>query len=156
MRLDELNALDAGAAEREFLRCCGSERWAQRMAGARPFAHEEEMTAAADRIWASLDPADWLDAFASHPRIGERTRSAWERGEQAGVTGAARAGLDALNREYEARFGYIFIICAAGKGVDEIVAALERRLRNNPDDELRQAAEEQRQITRLRLSKLLT
>jgi OHCU decarboxylase len=155
MRLDELNGLDPAAAERELRRCCGSARWAARVAAARPFASLDEAGAAADRIWASLEPADWLEAFAAHPRIGERTRSTWEAGEQAGVTGA-RSSLESLNRAYERRFGYIFIVCAAGKAAGEIVAALERRLRNNAGDELREAAEEQRKITRIRLAKLIS
>ena len=60
-----------------------------------------------------------------------------------------------LNRDYEARFGHIFIVCATGKTGDEMLALLERRMRNNPDDELKTAAEQQRQITRLRLAKLI-
>ena len=68
----------------------------------------------------------------------------------------ARQRFVQLNREYEARFGYIFIICASGKSADEMLAALERRLTNDPGEELRMAAEEQRRITRLRLEKLLT
>ena len=60
-----------------------------------------------------------------------------------------------LNREYEERFGHIFIVCATGKTAEEMVALLRRRMRNNPDDELREAAEQQRQITQLRLRRLI-
>ena len=170
MRLQDLNALDDDAAARELLRCCGSSRWARAMAAARPFAGAEVMATASDTIWSSLDRADWLEAFAAHPKIGETSgsgasggsggagRSGWARQEQAGVAGAAeqtRRRLADANRDYEARFGYIFIVCAAGKTAQEVLALLGRRLRHDADEELRIAAEEQRKITQLRLRKLL-
>ena len=161
MRLEDLNALDPDSAVRELLQCCGSSRWARQMAAARPFASAGELMASADRYSGSLDRADWLEAFAAHPKIGagggDGARD-WSAQEQAGVAGAASATLrrfDNLNRDYEARFGYIFIVCATGKTGDEMLALLERRLRHRPGDELRIAAEEQRKITQLRLRKLL-
>ena len=69
---------------------------------------------------------------------------------------AVRDRLAEGNRHYEARFGYIFIVCATGRSAEEMLAMLERRLTNHPDDELRIAAEEQRTITRLRIAKLVT
>src|SRR5437870_1162910 len=166
MRLEELNALNPATAERELLRCCGSARWARMMASARPFGTADEMLAAADRIWSALGPDDWLQAFRAHPRIGESGgpdtsgRSGdWSDQEQAGVRTARDAVRDRLaqgNRHYEARFGYIFIVCATGRSAEEMLAMLERRLTNQPDDELRIAAEEQRTITRLRIAKLVT
>ena len=166
MRLDELNALDDAAAARELLRCCGSTKWAGRMAAARPFATVAAIEEAADRIWWGLDEIDWREAFAAHPKIGARTAAGakpagsegWSTEEQAGAAGAAAgvtARLAAANREYEARFGYIFIICATGKSAAEMLDALERRLANPPDRELRIAAGEQSRITRLRLAKLI-
>jgi 2-oxo-4-hydroxy-4-carboxy-5-ureidoimidazoline decarboxylase len=128
------------------------------MADARPFASIAEASEAADSLWGSLDRGDRLEAFAAHARIGQRTRSNWEAAEQsaaASATGAAHQELERLNREYEARFGHMFIVCASGRTADEILALLERRLGNNPDDELRVASEEQRQITQLRLARLL-
>jgi len=161
MPLSELNALDATAAARELLRCCGSTRWAEAMAAARPFPSLEAACERSDAIWSALDRDDWLEAFAAHPRIGARAGGSpgsaqWSSQEQAGVTDTSRARLARLNEDYEQRFGYIFIICASGKTGDEMLRALERRIGNNPDDEVREAAEEQRQIARLRLAKLLT
>jgi 2-oxo-4-hydroxy-4-carboxy-5-ureidoimidazoline decarboxylase len=160
MKLDEFNALDEESATREFLRCCGSTRWAREMAAVRPFESAEMMMASADATWARLERQDYLEAFAAHPRIGEsRGSGAWSQQEQSGMASAdqdARERLAQLNREYEARFGYIFIICATGRSAAEMAAALERRLHNAPADELRIAAEEQRTITRLRLEKLLS
>jgi hydroxyisourate hydrolase len=173
MRLADLNTLDDQAASRAFLRCCGSARWAAQMVAARPFAGVEALAASADAIWRALAEADWLEAFAAHPRIGSggagnkpggaggwggSAEAAWSDDEQAGVAGAAaqtRRRLEEANRDYEARFGYIFIVCATGKTGDEMLALLERRLRHRPGDELRIAADEQRKITQLRLGKLL-
>ena len=161
MQLAELNTLDAETAAGELLRCCGSTRWARAMTAARPFASVDAAAERSDAIWSSLDRDDWLEAFAAHPRIGERApasggTSRWSSDEQSGVADRSRERLSQLNRDYERRFGYIFIICATGKTGDEMLRALERRIGNNPDDEVREAAEEQRKIARLRLAKLLT
>jgi OHCU decarboxylase len=161
MRLADLNALDDRPAVGAFLRCCGSSRWARVMTDARPFADVAAMTAAAESTWWSLDRADWLEAFAAHPKIGASGgsgESGWSDQEQAGVAGAAeqtRRRLAAANRDYEVRFGYIFIVCATGKSADEMLVLLERRLRHDADEELRIAAGEQQKITQLRLRKLL-
>jgi OHCU decarboxylase len=130
------------------------------MTGRRPFASAEEVLAAADEIWGSLGASDWLEAFAAHPKIGDSSTSdrAAAR-EQSGVAAAGaelRARLAECNREYEARFGYIFIICAQGRSAGEMLESLERRLGNPAGEELRIAAAEQAKITRLRLNRLLT
>jgi OHCU decarboxylase len=156
MTLDELNR--SASADQAFLRCCGSTRWARAMSAARPFASATALTDAADTIWDGLAPADWREAFAAHPRIGDRTSDVWAGGEQAGAANASSdvsRRLAEANRAYEARFGYIFIVCASGKTAEEMLAIVERRMANDADRELRAAADEQRQITRLRLAKLL-
>jgi hydroxyisourate hydrolase len=162
MRLDDVNALDEESAARTLQRCCGSSRWAQAMVRARPFPSAAAMMDLGDAVWVSLDAADWFEAFAAHPRIGETSSgsgtSALEVVEQSGVRLAdadARRRLAEGNGQYEARFGYIFIVCATGKSVEQMLEILEARLKNDPHEELRIAAEEQRQITRLRLGKLL-
>src|SRR6185295_15367732 len=117
-----LNELPPEQAEAEFLKCCGSSSWAKRMVGERPFSDLEDVLAKADFIWASLSPEDWLEAFRSHPKIGEKkaeqTQStvakAWSAQEQAGTAHSADETMAALaegNREYAARFGFIFIVC---------------------------------------------
>jgi OHCU decarboxylase len=160
-----LNALPPEEAERELLACCGSRAWARRMAALRPFASPEEVREAAERVWWGLAPEDWREAFRSHPRIGEQKGAQPERGarwsaeEQAGVRGAedaVRAALAAGNHAYEARFGHLYIVCATGKGADEMLEILHARLDHDPDTELRVAAGEQAKITRLRLEKLLS
>jgi 2-oxo-4-hydroxy-4-carboxy-5-ureidoimidazoline decarboxylase len=156
--LEELNALDAASAARELLRCSGSTAWAARMSAARPFASAEAMGASADHIWSELTGADWREAFAAHPRIGGSGEGGWSASEQSRVATASAATLERLaakNRDYHARFGYIFIVCATGKSADEMLAMLEQRLTNDPETEIGIAAVQQRQITRLRLDKLL-
>jgi OHCU decarboxylase len=163
MSMTDLNALDEPAAVAAFLRCCGSSRWAQRMAAARPFADVAAVETGADAIWLALEPHDWREAFAAHPKIGAANPGAaeasdWARQEQASVAVAGHdtlRRLAAANRDYEARFGYIFIVCATGKTAGEMLALLEARLRHDAGEELPIAAEEQRQITRLRLNKLI-
>lgn len=162
----KLDTLDERAAYDELLRCCGSTKWAQAMVARRPFGDEASLTSAADELWRSLDRAAWLEAFAAHPRIGSQRdvakqsgpSRAWAEGEQAGARDAAASTLDALaeaNRAYEAKFGYIYIVCATGKSAEEMLDLCRARLAHAPEDELPVAAEEQRKITALRLKKLL-
>lgn len=163
---ERLNALPLAEAERELLKCCGSKNWARRTADNRPFQSAKELLADAERIWWSLEPHDWLEAFRSHPRIGESKGAqsasaeerAWAREEQSRARNAAPDTLHALtelNRTYEEKFGYIYIICATGKTSEEMLAVLRERLRNDPDKELPVAAGEQAKITQLRLEKLI-
>jgi OHCU decarboxylase len=164
--LDRLNALPPDNAVRELLTCCGSREWARRMAAARPFADEAALLERADEVWWALEERDWLEAFRSHPRIGEKKaeagqtsrEQAWSAGEQAGMSSAAAQTQRALaegNRAYDERFGFIYIVCATGKTADEMLALLRQRLGNDPAAELRVAAGEQSKITRIRLEKLL-
>lgn len=136
------------------------------MTARRPFSTVEELTRTASDVWWSLSQVDWLEAFRSHPKIGEKksaepvsTQSAnWSGQEQAGVANAARDTIDSLaqlNREYENKFGFIFIVCATGKSADEMLALLRQRLRNDDEVELPVAAAEQAKITELRLKKLI-
>jgi len=131
-----------------------------------PFTSVAELLSIADRVWWSLSEADWQEAFRAHPRIGEKKAAAaqsnaakrWSAQEQSGMAAAAAETIRELaerNREYEQRFGFIFIVCATGKSSDEMLAIINQRIKNDPATELSAAAEEQRKITRLRLEKLL-
>jgi OHCU decarboxylase len=155
----ELDALPRDAAVRQFLSICHSRRWAESMTDSRPFGDLEQLQRTADARWLGLAPGDWLEALAGHPRIGERGGAAevHSRQEQAGMDDAAqsvRAAIAAGNRQYEDRFGHIFLIAAAGRGPDEILGELTRRLDNTAEEEVRVAAEEHRRITRLRLERM--
>ncbi|MBW8877128.1 MAG: 2-oxo-4-hydroxy-4-carboxy-5-ureidoimidazoline decarboxylase [Acidobacteria bacterium] len=155
--LDRFNALPVDEAAERLLPCCGSRAWAHRMAESRPFQSLAELREKSDRIWRSLGGEDWREAFAAHPRIGEKG-SRWSEQEQAGARSADAqtiAELIAANRLYETRFDHIFIVCATGKTAAEMLGLLRARLGNDPETELRIAAEEQRKIINLRLEKLL-
>lgn len=156
--IDRLNALSGGEAEEALLACCGSRAWARQVAESRPFRDLADLEEKSDRIWRSLGREDWLEAFAVHPRIGE-PGSRWSEQEQAGAREADAQTLAELveaNRAYESRFDHIFIVCATGKSAGEMLGLLRGRLDNDPEAELRIAAEEQRKITHLRLEKLLS
>ncbi len=149
-----------------FSRCCGARRWVEGMVAARPFASWAHLLGTAEHIWWHLGDGDWREAFDHHPRIGASigtlrekfaNTAAWSSGEQSKVAQASEATLRALadgNRDYEARFGHIFIVCATGLTAETMLAHLRRRLPNAPDNELRIAAGEQAKITALRLAKL--
>ena len=164
------NHADEATALARMLACCGARRWAGAMVAMRPVQNQEELFSAADHIWATMEEPDWLEAFACHPRIGERTpaiagsQSAsrqsrqWSAQEQSGAALAASRVLEELargNAEYEQRFGFTYIVCATGKSADEMLSILNRRLSSGRAAELREAAEQQRQITHIRLRKWL-
>jgi len=159
------NNADEAAAMEAMIACCGSRRWARAMAALRPITDLAELSTAADRIWNTMEESDWMEAFACHPRIGTRRGSpvsarsaAWSRQEQSLTTGAAEHVLTKLaedNALYEKWFGFTYIVCATGKSADEMLEILEQRLANDRATELREAAEQQRQITQIRLGKWL-
>ncbi len=165
-----LSSLPDAEAAAELRACCASTRWVERMLSQRPFKSADEVFASAERIWNDLGRGDWLEAFAAHPRIGGQRDTgtggrghgaqgdAWSITEQAGVLGAAdevKARLAQVNRDYEARFGWIYLVCATGKSAEELLALAVARIANDPATELMVAAAEQAKITRLRLIRLL-
>jgi len=161
-RINRLNTRPATEAQAEFLNCCGSTVWARRMTEARPFSSVDQLKQAAERVWWSLKRQDWLESFSSHPKIGERkpesSSHGWSEQEQSGVRSASddtRRLMAQLNRDYEEKFGYIFIVCATGRSSDEMLTNLRERLQNSAEKELHMAAAEQAKITALRLEKLL-
>jgi 2-oxo-4-hydroxy-4-carboxy-5-ureidoimidazoline decarboxylase len=157
--LAAFNALPDTRAEEELLRCCGSKEWARKMAGFRPYESVNELHKTATDIWWALTEQDWLEAFTHHPRIGEGANAAgWARDEQSGTKDAASDVMKQLaraNKDYEHRFGHVFLIYATGKSADEMLGGLKQRLENDARTELRNAAAEQAKITKLRLEKLI-
>jgi len=165
--LEVWNRLSDGEAAQQILPCCGSQAWALGMAKRRPIQDEAALTAVSAEIWNRLSVDDWMEAFSKHPRIGERkapqsatTRSAsWSVQEQKGVASAQDSVLQSLaeaNREYETRFGRVFLVCATGKSASEMLELLRRRLQNDEATELKIASEEQCKITEIRLRKWLS
>ncbi|HXG00404.1 MAG TPA: 2-oxo-4-hydroxy-4-carboxy-5-ureidoimidazoline decarboxylase [Bacteroidota bacterium] len=167
MTLTELNALDEREVMELFRRCCGSRRWVQEMAAARPFATVDQLFRRAEEIWQRLSEDDWKEAFAHHPKIGDfqslrqkfAQTASWSENEQAAVRSASEEIVRRLaqgNRLYEQKFGHIFIVCASGKSAEEMLMLLEQRLHHSPEEEIVVAANEQARITRLRLEKVLS
>jgi 2-oxo-4-hydroxy-4-carboxy-5-ureidoimidazoline decarboxylase len=133
------------------------------VAAGRPYPDLVALRAAADAASRALTWADVAQALAAHPRIGHRPagpgrEAAWSRREQAGVAGAdaaARAARAAANREYEARFGHLFLVCASGRSDAELLAAARARLANDETTERAVVADELRRIAALRLDRLV-
>jgi 2-oxo-4-hydroxy-4-carboxy-5-ureidoimidazoline decarboxylase len=163
--LSAWNALDEDAAVAALLSCCAARRWAQAVVTRRPYVTEEDLFMAADSVWKAMEEPDWMEAFRAHPRIGERKAAhasaqstAWSRQEQASTDAAqveTMAELAAGNVCYEELFGFTYIVCATGKSAEEMLQILRRRLVSDRQSELREAAEQQRQITQIRLRKWL-
>jgi len=162
--LENWDRLEQETATEVLLPCNGSRAWAIGVVNLYPFETPEELFAASDKVWQALSEQDWQQAFDSHPRIGEHKAKAateqsleWSSGEQsaAQLTEDIQAALAAANREYEAKFGRIFIVCATGKTAAEMLAILQKRLANDPQTEVQEAAEQQRLITQIRLRKWL-
>ena len=163
--LAEWNTSDQASAMEAMIACCGARSWAAEMVARRPFPDPAGLSAAADEVWSRMQESDWMEAFSCHPRIGERTvphatsqSAEWSRQEQSSTTtakGELLAQLAELNSAYEGRFGFTYIVCATGKTTDEMLAILKQRLANDRETELREAAEQQRQIMQIRLRKWL-
>lgn len=159
------NSLDPVTAAREVLPCCGSHAWAVALASVRPIVDEPSLIETSSSVWLTLPEKDWREAFDSHPRIGQTHPQAhateeslcWSAQEQRTALSDENAGLalEEANRRYEQRFGRIFIVCATEKTVTEMLAILEARMKNDDATEFREAAEQQRQITQLRLHRWL-
>jgi 2-oxo-4-hydroxy-4-carboxy-5-ureidoimidazoline decarboxylase len=164
--LQVLNQAETEQAAQLLQQCCTSDSWIARVLEQRPFADADALRSAADTAWQHLDEADYLQAFEGHPKIGDvnslKAKYADTKqlaaGEQASVNSANETVISALaagNAAYEKKFGFIFIVCATGKSAGEMLALLQERLRNSREQELANAAEEQRKIFHLRLEKLL-
>jgi 2-oxo-4-hydroxy-4-carboxy-5-ureidoimidazoline decarboxylase len=167
MTLQQLNALDKIQLEEELTKCCGSHTWVNGMSKHFPFNSESELLKAADEVWQRCEESDWLQAFRHHPKIGDveslkerfASTAQWAAGEQAGVNQTSDETLLRLsqgNKAYEDKFGFIFIVFATGKSAEEMLQLLEARIGNTREQELRNAANEQNKITKLRLQKLLS
>jgi 5-hydroxyisourate hydrolase/2-oxo-4-hydroxy-4-carboxy-5-ureidoimidazoline decarboxylase len=160
MTLSDFNNLDKDIAAKELFSCCGSQKWVSLLMKKFPFGSQEALVESATAIWYDeCDKTDWLESFTQHPRIGDK-KSLTEKfagKEQAGVASATQEIIDALakaNKEYESRFGFIFIVCATGKSAGEMLRLLNDRLKNDQDSELQIAMNEQHKITLIRFKKL--
>jgi OHCU decarboxylase len=163
--LQAWNKLPTEQAIATLLNCCASTRWASTLTASRPFADEEALVAAADAVWSTMQEPDWHEAFAAHPRIGARKANhaspqslTWSQQEQSSTSHAESRILAQLaegNARYESIFGFTYIVCATGKSAEQMLSILQTRLTNDRPTELKEAAEQQRQIMHIRLRKWL-
>ena len=160
MTLSEFNNLDKDKAARELFSCCGSQKWVALLMKDFPFESHEILIKRATTIWYDeCDKKDWLESFTHHPKIGDK-KSVTEKfagKEQAGVASATETTIDELakaNKEYEIKFGFIFIVCATGRSAEQMLRMLNDRLENDMAGELNIAMGEQHKITLIRFKKL--
>jgi 2-oxo-4-hydroxy-4-carboxy-5-ureidoimidazoline decarboxylase len=159
--LTGLNTVPAADLEQALLDCCAAPRWAAALTAGRPYGSAVALYDAADTALRELDEAEIDAALAGHPRIGARPdagHSASSGREQSGVSGASAATLAALaegNREYEARFGQVYLVCADGRSGEELLGILRYRLHNDPATERATVRTELSKINRIRLGRLI-
>lgn len=152
-----VNALFEPAARDLFAGVCAATSWVDEMTRRRPYGSVASVLQEAELVFGSLGEDDWLEAFGGHPRIGERGEATANR-EQAGTASATRETIRELievNRRYEDKFGFTYIVYATGKTADAMLAIAKERLENDRDQEIANAAAEQRRITATRLRRML-
>ncbi|OQP31168.1 2-oxo-4-hydroxy-4-carboxy-5-ureidoimidazoline decarboxylase [Pantoea latae] len=163
MNLASFNALPTSAAQAAIAHCVAIPRWQQALAAARPFASLAALLAEAERLTQAWSRDDLEQALLAHPRIGERAsgaekEAALSRQEQSAMgdaDAALKQAMRAGNQAYEARFGRVFLIRASGRSGEEMLAQLQRRLTHDEPTETREALQQLREITLLRLKESL-
>lgn len=167
MTLQDFNKLSKSDAEKAMFHCCGSMRWASIVMKHFPFESEAALVEHATEVWYDeCDEEDWRESFLHHPKIGDvkdlekkfaSTKHLASK-EQEGVSTATADTIQALaqaNIDYEAKNGFIFIVCATGKSAGEMLRLLQDRLSNKTDEEVHIAMGEQAKITIIRFKKLI-
>jgi 2-oxo-4-hydroxy-4-carboxy-5-ureidoimidazoline decarboxylase len=164
-KLEQFNQSSQQEAVDLLMQCNTSERWCKQLADQRPVKDFSNLIKIADDIWQASTQADLLEAFEGHPEIGDVSTLREKYQNTAGSAGHEQSGVDNAsedilltltkqNKAYKEKFGFIFIVCASGKSADEMLALLQARLPNRREDELINAAEEQRKISHIRLKKI--
>ena len=164
MTLNEFNQLSKDEAIAELYGCCHCKAWAESLEKLRPFSALEKLFYAATETWKQATEVQILEAFSGHARIGDievlRSRYAGkatdEQGQVMHASEETLKELQQLNIEYEARYGFIFIVCATGKSAEQMLALLRERIDNGRAIELSKCAAAQSEITHLRLVKLFS
>ena len=164
MLLPELNAMTAAEADAAVRPCVDIDAWVDAVVGGRPYDEVADLLAVADAQARTWSPAEVEGALADHPRIGERHQGS---GASAAMSGSEQAGVDphdaALQRRladgnaaYEERFDRIYLVRAAGRSAEEILALLEERLTHDPETEIAVTSDQLREIALLRLEGLFS
>ncbi|MGU3499821.1 2-oxo-4-hydroxy-4-carboxy-5-ureidoimidazoline decarboxylase [Mycobacterium sp. C31M] len=160
--LSSFNALSERQRMHLLFEVCSSTIWARRVVAGSPFRDADALYDRADRVLAELPDAEIDAALDGHPRIGasvsatDSPSSAREQARVASADDSVKAALAAKNREYEERFGYVYLVCASGRSADELLAILTDRLHNDAETERRVMRNELAKINRLRLERLLS
>lgn len=165
MSIAEFDHLNEKRKRELLLQCCGSSSWANKMLTVFPVEDVVELLEASEEKWNECTKDGLKEAFEHHPKIGDAnslkqkafSTKEWASAEQSGVNDASQNTLQELaykNKEYEQKFGFIFIVCATGKSAGEMLDLLKNRLNNSAEKEIEIAAAEQLKITKLRLEKL--
>jgi 2-oxo-4-hydroxy-4-carboxy-5-ureidoimidazoline decarboxylase len=166
MTIHDFNHLPKEQLKEALFKCCGSTAWVKKMLTVFPVEDYVDLMEDAEEQWYKCTEEDWKEAFTHHPKIGDvdslkekfSATAQWASAEQSGINSASERIFQELaegNHAYEEKFGYIFIVCATGKRADEMLGILQSRLPNDPQKEIEVAADQQMQITKLRLEKLL-
>ncbi|PFG30705.1 2-oxo-4-hydroxy-4-carboxy-5-ureidoimidazoline decarboxylase [Paramicrobacterium agarici] len=158
MQLEQFNQLSDDDALDVLRPCLDIERWGRAISVERPFASRAQLIAFATEAASPFTEAELERALSHHPRIGERAEgegaeASMSRSEQAGVdtSDATAHALAEGNKAYEARFDRVFLIRAAGRSSEEILAALTARLGHTAEEEQAIVDHQLREIAALRL-----
>ena len=162
MDLEEFNSTPADRLRPALAACCDVPEWVEGILAKRPYGDVAALTAVADQSLRELDDDEVDRALQAHPRIGDRpqgagTEAAWSRREQSGVgeDPEVREALAEGNRQYEQRFGRVFLICATGLSAQDMLTNLRERLIHDDVTEAKVVHEELRKIALLRLAKVV-
>lgn len=177
--VDSINKISSNELEHILLECCHSTLWATTLSGQHPFESIEDFYCKADAAFEHMTEQDWLEAFQAHPKIGDlnslhnrfsATKNC-SQNEQRGVSSATPSQIEQLHRlntEYTNRHGklhcydhvliyrssgFIFIICATNKSIEDFLTSINERIKNSRETEFQIASSEQKKITFLRLKK---
>ncbi len=165
MTIAEFDHLPEEKKKELLTQCCGSSAWVDKMLTMFPVEDLVELLEAAEEKWNECSEKEQMIAFKHHPKIGDinslkekfADTAGWTEVEQSGVIGSNEKTLHQLakaNEEYENKFGFIFIVCATGRSVEEMLTDLHSRTNNSKEEEIKIASAEQLKITKLRLEKL--
>lgn len=165
MTIDQFGKLSTKEKYDQLFNCCGSSAWVKGMLEIFPVEDLYDLLDHAEELWYDCNPADWLEAFENHARLGDKEALEHEdmpasgKNEQSRLLTSDKETIKALtdaNAEYEEVFGYMFISYARGKSAEQLLAELKERLNNDPREEIKIAADEQDKITKGRLKKLFS
>ena len=164
------NSLEPKVATEYLSQCCASQNWVKALLKYFPFNDIVELKEKAGKEWFCLKEADWLEAFRSHPLIGDSSKlkakfkkadsqhNKWSGQEQSQMAEASETIIEELaeyNQKYFKKFGFSFIICATGQSPIKMLNNLKSRIINSREKELINASKEQHKITLIRLDKML-